>query len=169
MYSVLADDEIISYGSDHTNSYEVKSTLKERKRTKLELAATIITANTGERIKVKTLIDSGATGMFIDNRFVEEHGWNVEMLEQPIPIYNIDGTLNASGKVTKTIDLVLEIQDHREHATFIITRLSGVRVILGHSWLKQHNPRINWRKGRLTLTRCPSACRSYLMKKSLPN
>lgn len=27
-------------------------------------------------------------------------------------------------------------------------------MILGHSWLKQHNPRINWRKGKLTLTQC---------------
>lgn len=45
-----------------------------------------------------------------------------------------------------TIDLALEIQGHREQA--------GVKLILGHSWLKQHNPRINWRKGKLTLTRC---------------
>lgn len=27
-------------------------------------------------------------------------------------------------------------------------------MILGHSWLKQHNPRINWKKGKLTLMRC---------------
>lgn len=27
-------------------------------------------------------------------------------------------------------------------------------MILRHSWLKQHNPCINWRKGKLTLTQC---------------
>lgn len=53
-----------------------------------------------------------------------------------------------------TIDLALEIQGHREQATFTVTCLSGVKMILGHSWLKQHNPHINWRKGKLTLTWC---------------
>lgn len=36
----------------------------------------------------------------------------------------------------------------------MVTRLSGIKMILGHSWLKQHNPCINWRKGKLTLMRC---------------
>lgn len=38
--------------------------------------------------------------------------------------------------------------------TFTVTCLSSVKMILGHSWLKQHNPCINWRKGKLTLTWC---------------
>ena len=62
--------------------------------------------------------------------------------------------LNANGNVKHTIDLALEIQGHRERVTFTVTCLSSVKMILGHSWLKQHNPCINWRKGKLTLTQC---------------
>ena len=38
-------------------------------------------------------------------------------------------------------------------------------MILGHSCLKQHNPQINWKKGKLTLTCCQ--CQST-KKKTLP-
>lgn len=115
--------------------------------------------DTGEMIQLSALIDSGATGMFIDEQFVQEQGWNLDEVSRPIPIFNIDGTLNANGNVKHTIDLALEIQGHRERATFTVTRLSGVKLILGHSWLKQHNPRINWKKGKMTLTRC--SCQTF--------
>lgn len=108
--------------------------------------------DTGEMVQLSALVDSGATGMFIDEQFMKEQGWNLDEVPQPIPIFNIDGTLNASGSVKHTIDLALEIQGHREQATFTVTHLSGVKLILGHSWLKQHNPHINWKKGKMTLT-----------------
>lgn len=72
------------------------------------------TVDTGEMVQLSALVDSGATGMFVDEQFVKEQGWNLDEVSRPIPIFNIDGTLNASGNVKHTIDLVLEIQGHRE-------------------------------------------------------
>lgn len=90
--------------------------------------------------------------MFVCEQFVKDQGWNLDKVSKPIPVFNIDGTLNANRNVKHTIDLALEIQGHQEQVTFTVTHLSGVKMILRHSWLKQHNPHINWRKGKLTLT-----------------
>lgn len=70
--------------------------------------------DTGETVQLSALVDSGVTGMFVDEQFVKEQGWNLDEVSRPIPIFNIDGTLNANGNVRHTIDLVLEIQGHRE-------------------------------------------------------
>lgn len=154
LYSVLIQDECISYAVKNTELNTLKSTLKENQKTRLDVKVVVKTVDTGEVVQLSALIDSGVTGMFIDEQFVKDQGWNLDEVSRPIPVFNIDGTLNAGGSVKYTIDLALEIQGHREQATFTVTCLSGVKMILGHSWLKQHNPRINWRKGKLTLTQC---------------
>ena len=32
-------------------------------------------------------------------------------------------------------------------------------VILGISWLECHNPEIDWKTGKIKITRCPDKCR----------
>ena len=34
-----------------------------------------------EEVTVKALLDSGATGIFVDKKFVEEHGFKLEKLD----------------------------------------------------------------------------------------
>ena len=36
------------------------------------------------------------------------------------------------------------------------------QVILGYTWLKKHNPDINWTNGEVKMTRCPHSC--YLLQ-----
>lgn len=165
LYSVLANDECISYSIKHTDLNKLKTMLKENRRTRLDVKVVVKTVDTGDVVQLSALIDLGATGMFMDEQFIREQGWNLDEVPRPIPVFNIDGTLNANGNVKNTIDLALEIQGHQELATFTVTHLSGVKMILGHSWLKQHNPRINWKKGKLTLMRCQ--CQST-KRKALP-
>ena len=31
-------------------------------------------------------------------------------------------------------------------------------IVLGHTWLAEHNPDINWRTGEVKLTQCPNYC-----------
>jgi len=53
--------------------------------------------DTYEGIMVKALLDSGATGMFVDRKFVEKHKfkhWRIS---------NVDGTYNSGGMVTHEI------------------------------------------------------------------
>jgi len=54
-------------------------------------------------VSVKTLLDSGATRMFADRKFVEKNGFKLEKLERPVKIKNVDGIGNSGGLVTHEI------------------------------------------------------------------
>ena len=50
-----------------------------------------------EEIAVKALLDSGATGLFIDTTFAKEKGFKMEKLKKPLLVRNVDGMVNAGG------------------------------------------------------------------------
>ena len=41
---------------------------------------------------------------------------------------------------------------------FKICDLGKVNLIIGYTWLKKHNPEIDWNTGEIEFTRCPSEC-----------
>ena len=52
---------------------------------------------------VKALIDLGATGMFIDIEFIRSKNIWTHQLPRAIPVYNVDGTPNEAGHITKSL------------------------------------------------------------------
>jgi len=51
----------------------------------------VSTTDTSEVHSVKVLLDSGATGNFIDRDFVHTKGINTQSISHPILVYNMDG------------------------------------------------------------------------------
>ena len=51
-------------------------------------------------IVVKALLDSGATGLFMDTAFAKEKGFKMEKLKNPLLIRNVDGIANMGGAIT---------------------------------------------------------------------
>ena len=94
-------------------------------------------------------------GKFIDIDYVRLNNLHTQHLPQAIPIYNVDGTLNESGYITEVVDLIIQYKGHSERATFHITGISQTTIILGHMWLMEHNPEIDWHTGEVTMTCCP--------------
>ena len=127
-------------------------------RNSTELTIQLESISSHHPMTVTALLDSGATGLFIDADFVQAKNLTVQKLPQSMPIYNIDGSLNNHGSIKETVDLILRYQDHTERATFHVMALGGVPVILGHPWLSQHNPQVNWKTGEVIMSRCPSEC-----------
>ena len=41
---------------------------------------------------------------------------------------------------------------------FAVSSLGRQRLILGHSWLRKHNPEIDWLSGEVRMSRCPPRC-----------
>ena len=107
-----------------------------------ELQLHIESVSSHHPMGVAALLDSGATGLFIDAEFVKAKNLTTQKLPRAIQVFNIDGTLNEHGAVKETVDLVIRYQDHTERATFYVTMLGGVPLILGHPWLVEHNPEI---------------------------
>ena len=77
------------------------------KSNSLKLKVDIETTNTAQRKYVTTLVDSGGTSefIFIDQDYTKSCGFNLIKLTEPIPIHNIDGTLNEASSVTEVVRL----------------------------------------------------------------
>ncbi|KNZ78655.1 hypothetical protein J132_10760, partial [Termitomyces sp. J132] len=76
-------------------------------------------------------------------------------LSHPIPVYNVDGTLNEGGSICFIVDLVLHYQDHSEQAAFAVTSLGKQDMILEFTWLHEHNLEIDWTKSEVKMSHCP--------------
>ena len=104
-----------------------------------------------KKVGTQALIDSGADGLFIDYRFVIKHRIPTNKLRTPIVVRNVDGTINRNGTIQGTATLNVHIGPHTSRETFLVTELGEHDVILGHQWLEQHNPCINWQTRTLAL------------------
>ena len=94
-------------------------------------------------ISVKALLDSRATGMFADRKFVKKNGFQLKKLERPVRIQNVDGTRNSGGLVTYEIEMNVYYQGHIERMKLDVCDLGRTEVILEMPWLAVHNPEIN--------------------------
>ena len=102
-------------------------------------------------VKVAAMVDSGATLLFLDQKYADRHKmWQIP-LEHPIILYNIDGSLNKASSITHKVKLQLWIGlDYEEHE-FLLTSLGLENVILGLPWLCSRNPAIDWQAGTMRL------------------
>ena len=100
--------------------------------TALKLKFEIKTVDTADKRSVVALVDSGATGEFIDRNYAKSCRFN---LSKPIPVYNVDGTPNEAGSITEVVSLLLQYKFHSERMVFAVSSLGKQRLILGHSWL----------------------------------
>ena len=70
----------------------------------------------------------------------------------------MDGSHNSAGDVTHTVNLMVDFLGHREELCAEVTNLGKNSLILGYTWLKKHNPSIDWEKGTVKFHRCPCSC-----------
>ena len=74
-----------------------------------------------------------------------------EPLENPIWLFNIDGSLNKAGSITHKVRLTLKVGQDQEKFDFFLTSLGPEKVILGLPWLRHWNPQIDWQEGTMRL------------------
>ncbi|XP_073719444.1 uncharacterized protein [Misgurnus anguillicaudatus] len=90
------------------------------------------------------LLDSGAEGNFIDEALVR--AWNVPVvpLQSPLDVWSLKGQQMA--RITHcTSPVSLSVSgNHREEIVLHILHASLSPIILGHGWLAQHNPHVDW-------------------------
>ena len=97
------------------------------------------------------MVDSGATSLFISNKFVARNRMLKEPLERKIILYNIDGTLNKAGTIKDKVSLYLRIGDQERKWDFLVTDLGPEDVILELPWLRHVNPAIDWSSGEMKI------------------
>jgi hypothetical protein len=125
----------------------------KRSNTALEFHFWLETLDTRESHLVRVLLDSGADGCFVNRSLVEKLNLTTQLLDEPIPVRNADGTLSQGGPIEDYIDVTLfappSFRDrlHLEVATLVYD------VILGLPWLRRLNPPVNWKEGTMELLR----------------
>ena len=104
--------------------------------------------------------------MFINREYVKKSGFTTRALSNPIPVRNVDSTPNEAGSITDVVELNLRYQNHAERVFFAVTNLGKQNVIMGHTWLRKHNPDINWVTRDVKMSccsgRCCSGCRDEI-------
>ena len=88
----------------------------------------------GREISAHALLDSGAEGIIIDQDFATRHKLTLRTLVTPLPVKNVDGTLNKRGSVKNTTIQCIRIktqdnQFHEETAELYITMLGDNDII----------------------------------------
>ena len=63
-------------------------------------------------VSTSALLDSGATGMFVNWIFVQKHKLETCALPNPVPIHNVDGTPNENGSITEEVKVILWYGQH---------------------------------------------------------
>jgi Retroviral aspartyl protease len=127
----------------------------------VKLKVGLKTVDTHAIADVNALLDCGATNLFINCAFVWKKEIHTHKLQDPITVYNIDGTVNRGGSITEEVTLIMSHQDHKERAVFEVCDLGKNDLIIGFTWLKKHNPEIDWRTGEVQMTCCPRECNVF--------
>ena len=110
-------------------------------------------------ISVLALVDSGASGNFLDPSLLRENLLQPQPHPHPIPVELIDGS--SAAPITHFYPSRIRIHgQHTEQITFQLVTLAHFRLVLGFPWLARHNPSIDWQSGALSFTSplCTSTC-----------
>jgi Retroviral aspartyl protease len=95
----------------------------------------------------QALIDSGAMENFIDYQMAVRWRLNTKELWHPWKVYNMDGTENQGGIISKSCVLCIQQGEQQIAQRFYVTNLGQDCVILGYPWLREFNPNIDWEEG----------------------
>src|SRR5260221_5705776 len=119
-------------------------------------------------ISMSALLDSGATGMFINQSFVQKHQLETTPLPQPVLVCNVDGSPNENRSVMEEVHVTLRFGCHSKRAHLTVANLGQQTVIIGHSWLTFHNLEVDWVSQKVSMMQCPPSCNGRGLRKSAP-
>jgi len=68
--------------------------------------------------------------------------------------------IEVSTTDTSEVHSIKALLDSRAMGNFIdrVSSLGKQNMILGYTWLKDHNPEVNWQTGEVQMNRCPPCC-----------
>jgi hypothetical protein len=113
---------------------------------------------TMEEAATEAMVNTSATGDLINQDFVNQTGLPTRKLIQLILVYNVDGTPNETGSINEVINMVMSYNRHSKCILLAVIQLGKQSMILGFTWLKKHNPKINFWTWSVKMSRCLPRC-----------
>lgn len=123
------------------------------------------------------LVDSGASGNFVNTRFIENHRFLISMI--PPDPHNTNIVSLADGSkyhITHRLPHAsIQLAEYSDHVDFHALPLSHYDAILGMPWLRSKNPHIDWMNQTLSfhhdgqlITLNPSITTNIIESNKLP-
>ena len=105
MYSVLRPEKLsnkLNCSKSTERARDVRHTLQLLREVWMKVGLEKLESHEG--VVVKALLDSGATGLFIDTTFAREKRFKMERMKNPLLVKNVDGTVNVGGAITHQVE-----------------------------------------------------------------
>ena len=110
--------------------------------------------------RTQALLDSGAEGNFMDFGLALKLQIPITSLTHKISVNALNGQeLPRISHATEPLTLITS-GNHTEIISFLLMDSPLAPVVLGHPWLIQHNPRIDWHNNSISTwsNRCHESC-----------
>src|SRR5258708_20817536 len=118
----------------------------------LNMSIALWTTTSLHSVSTSALLNSGATGMFVNRAFAQKHKLETRPLPNPVPVHNIDGTPNKNGSIMEEVEVILQHGQHTQKVCLAVTNLGWQTIIIAHSWLTHHNPEVDWAHQSVTMS-----------------
>ncbi len=92
----------------------------------------------------QALLDSGAEGNFMDLHFAHKLHLPIIPLTRHIFVNALNGQELPNISLTTGPITLITSSNHTEIITFLVMDSPLAHIVLGHPWLVQHNPRVDW-------------------------
>ena len=114
--------------------------------------------NTHEGTTVKVLLDSRATGVFMDRKIAAKHSFRLQKLERPLMVKNVNKTYNSRGAITHQVEVNMYYKNYVKRIKMNIYNLGKTDIILEMLQLQAYNSEINWEIEEVKIMRCLPLC-----------
>ena len=144
MYSVLCLEKLgnkLNFANNTERIRDMQRTLRPLREVWMKVGLEKLENHEG--VVVKALLDSGATGLFMNTTFAREKGFKMERMKNPLLVKNVDGIVNVGGAITHQAECNMFFKGHVERVRMDVCNLGKTEVILGIPWLAAHNPEID--------------------------
>jgi len=159
MYSILHPEKLgnkLSFCKDTKRVRDIQCILRLLREVWMKVGLEKLENHKG--VAVKALLNSKATGLFMDITFAREKGFKMERIKNPLLVKNVDEMVNVGGAIMHQVEYNMFFKGHVERVRMDMCNLGKTEVILGIPWLAAHNPEIDWEKGEVKMTRCLPIC-----------
>jgi len=94
----------------------------------------------------------------MSEKFAKKHRFRRTKLERLIYVRNVNDILNYAEPIVDIVEVEIFFKEHKERMLIDVIGDQKWSVILGMPWLACHNPEIDWKTGKVQMTRCPDEC-----------
>lgn len=105
----------------------------------------------------EVMVDSGATGNYMNPAFMTKLGILGKTKAVPEPIAGLNGeNLGILAITTESGPVPMVVLGHFKHLNFDVVPTGRYDVVLGIPWLRNHNPAIDWNTNQIQFNcKCP--------------